>query len=85
MNLLELLKDQVTDGLVSQASSFLGESGSGVSKAIEIIFPSLLVQLINRSQDTDGAQKVFDMAHGMDTDSLDNIFQNSLYTVSFSV
>ena len=73
MNLINLLKDQVSGTLISQASGFLGESESGISKAIDGIFPSLLGKLIDTSEETDGAQKIFDMASGMDSSMLDNI------------
>lgn len=39
MNLLDLIKDQVTGSLTSQASQFLGESETGISNALEGIFP----------------------------------------------
>jgi len=73
MNLLNLLKDQVSGSLISQAAGFLGEDTSNVSKALDGIFPSLMGKLIDTSSDTDGAQKIFDMASGMDTNLLDNI------------
>lgn len=73
MNLLNLLKDQVSGSLISQAAGFLGEDESNVSKAIDGIFPSLMGKLIDTSSDTDGVQKIFDMASGMDSNMLDNI------------
>ena len=73
MNLLDIMKDQVTGSLVSQASQFLGESEDGIGKAVKGIFPLLLGKVISTSQETDGAQKLFDMASGMDNSLLDNI------------
>lgn len=73
MNLLDILKDQVSGSLVSQASKFLGESESGIGKAMDGIFPSLLGKVINSSEETGGAQKLLDMASGMDDGILDNI------------
>ena len=38
MNLLDIVKDQVSGSLVSQASKFLGASEDGVGKAMDGIF-----------------------------------------------
>ena len=73
MNLLDMLKDQVSGSLVKQASSFLGADESGVSKAVDGIFPALLGKMISGSEEPDGAQKIFDMASNMDSGFLDNI------------
>jgi outer membrane protein OmpA-like peptidoglycan-associated protein len=73
MNLLDILKDQVSGSLVSQASSFLGADESNISKAVDGIFPALLGKMISGSEETGGAQKIFDMASNMDGGMLDNI------------
>jgi len=73
MNLLDILKDQVSGSLVSQASSFLGAEESGISKAIDGIFPALLGKMISGSEEEGGAQKIFDMASNMDSSLLGNI------------
>ncbi|MBT8233942.1 MAG: OmpA family protein [Saprospiraceae bacterium] len=73
MNLLDILKDQVGGSLVSQASKFLGADESGISKAVDGIFPALLGQMINKTEEADGTQKIFDMASNMDKGILDNI------------
>ena len=73
MNLMDMIKDQVSGSLIQSATSFLGESESGVSKALEGIFPTLLGKLIGSSEQTDGMQKIFDMATGMDQGFLGNI------------
>ena len=73
MNLLDMVKNQVSGSLVSNASKFLGESESGVSKAIDGIFPALLGKMIDTADDSNGLSKLFDMAKGADTGILDNI------------
>ena len=73
MNLLDMVKDQVSGSLVSNASKFLGESESGVSKALDGIFPALLGKMADTADDSNGLSKLFDMAKGADTGILDNI------------
>jgi outer membrane protein OmpA-like peptidoglycan-associated protein len=73
MNLINLLKDQLSGSLATQASGFLGESESNVKKALDGIFPLLLGSMINKSEENDGPQKIFDMASGMDGSILNNI------------
>jgi len=73
MNLIDMIKDQVTGSLTSNASKFLGESESGVSKALDGIFPALLGKMISRSDDQGNLNKIFDMAKGADTGMMDNI------------
>lgn len=73
MNLLNMLKDQVSGSLVGQASKFLGESDSGVTKALDGIFPSLLNSTIESAKDEKGAGKLLDMLKGMDTGGMDDI------------
>ncbi len=73
MNLVNLLKDQVTSGLAGQAAKFLGESESGVTKALDGIFPSLLGQVIGMSESKSGLDDIFKMAKNADPSILDNI------------
>ena len=73
MNLLDMVKDQVTGSLGSQAAKFLGESESGVGKALDGIFPVLLGKMADTAEDSNGLGKLFDMAKGQDAGILDNI------------
>ena len=73
MDLLGMLKDQVAGTLGTQASKFLGESESGVTKALDGIFPSLLGSTIESAKNEAGASKLLDMLKGMDTNGLDDI------------
>jgi len=73
MNLLDMVKDQVTGSLVSNASKFLGESESGVGKALDGIFPALLGKMADTADDSNSLTKLFDMASGADAGILDDI------------
>ncbi len=73
MNLLDMVKDQVAGSLVSSASKFLGESESGVGKALDGIFPALLGKMADTADDSNGLTKLFDMAKGADDSILDDI------------
>ena len=73
MNLLDMVKDQVSGSLVSNASKFLGESESGVQKALDGIFPTLLGKMADTADDSNGLTKLFDMAKGQDDGILDDI------------
>jgi len=73
MNLLDMLKDQVSGPLAGQASKFLGESESSISKALDGIFPSVLDSTVKSANTEDGASKLLDMVKGMDTKGMDDI------------
>ena len=74
INLLDMLKDQVTGSLAKGAAGFLGESESGISKALgEGIFPTLLGSLINKGGTEDGATGLLNVLKDHDGGVLDNI------------
>ncbi|MCZ2338491.1 MAG: DUF937 domain-containing protein [Chitinophagales bacterium] len=73
INLLDLVKDQVTGQLAKQASSFLGESESSVTSALGGIFPTLLGSVIDKSSSASGAKGLMDMIGTLDLDSLGDI------------
>ena len=73
MDLLGMLKDQVSGTLAGQASKFLGESEGSVGKALDGIFPALLNSTMGAAKDEAGAGKVLDLLKGMDTGGMDNI------------
>lgn len=72
-NLLDMLKDQVTGQLANQASSFLGESESSVTKALGGIFPALLGSTIEKVQEPSGADGLMGLIKGVDSGMLGNI------------
>jgi outer membrane protein OmpA-like peptidoglycan-associated protein len=62
-NILDAVKGHLTPDLISKAGSFLGESESGIGKAISGILPSMLGGVISKaSSGTTGADDVFNMA-----------------------
>ncbi|MEZ4910107.1 MAG: OmpA family protein [Saprospiraceae bacterium] len=73
INLLDLVKDQVTGALTKQASSFLGESESSVGSALGAIMPTLLGSVVQKSNNAAGAQGIMDMIGKLDLGSLSNI------------
>lgn len=72
-NLLDMVKDQVTGQLVKQATGMLGESESGITKALGGVFPSILGSMIGKSSEQGGAAKVFDLVKSVDPGILGNI------------
>ncbi len=73
INLLDLVKDQVTGQLAKQASSFLGESESSVTSALGGIMPALLGTAIQKSSTGSGAQGLMDIIGKLDLGSLGDI------------
>ncbi len=73
LNLLDLVKDQVTGALAKQASGFLGESESGVAKALGGIMPALLGGAIEKASKPEGASGLMDLISGLDGNSLGDI------------
>ncbi len=73
INLLDLVKDQVSGALAKQASSFLGESESTVTSALGSLMPTILGSLVQKSSTPSGAQSVMNLIEGLDMNSLGNI------------
>lgn len=62
-NLLETVKNYFTSEFTNQASSSLGESNSGISKALSAIIPTGLAGILSKATSgSDGANSVFNMA-----------------------
>jgi OmpA-OmpF porin, OOP family len=73
-NLLDVIKNQFNSGLISKASSLLGENENGVSKAISGIVPSVLSGLISKgTSGSNGAEEVLNTAK---TTSNGGLFNN---------
>lgn len=63
INIVDLVKNYVSQDLVSKASSFLGESEGGVSKAVSGLVPSLLGGFLSKTERSEAdAQEVLDAA-----------------------
>lgn len=79
-NLIDAAKGLFTSELVSKASSFLGESETGVSKAISGIVPTVLSGLVNKASSHEGAGSVSTMVEEQQNagvlDVLGNFFGN---------
>ena len=73
INLLDMLKDQVTGSLAKQASGFLGESESNVTSALGGIFPAILGSVIDKSSKPAEASGLMDMIGGLDMNMLGDI------------
>ena len=60
-NLIDAAKGLFTNELVNKAGAYLGESESGVTKAISGILPTVLSSLVNKTATHEGAGTVADM------------------------
>lgn len=70
---MDLLKDQVAGTLAKQASGFLGESESGVSKALGGLLPAIMGGAVEKVQEPSGAQGILDMIGGLDLGKMSDI------------
>ncbi len=61
-NLVDAAKGLISDDLVNKASTFLGESETGVSKALGGIFPTILGGLLDKTSASMGAEMVAQLA-----------------------
>ncbi|MEM9545957.1 MAG: OmpA family protein [Bacteroidota bacterium] len=73
INLLDMLKDQVTGSLAKQASSFLQESEENVASGLGSAFPALLGSVINKVSEPSGANGLMDIIGNLDMDRLGDI------------
>ncbi|MFT6336446.1 MAG: outer membrane protein OmpA-like peptidoglycan-associated protein [Halioglobus sp.] len=73
INLLDMLKDQVTGSLAKQASGFLGESEDNVSSALGGIFPVILGAAVDKASKPSEASEIMDMIGGLDMGMLGDI------------
>lgn len=73
LNLLDLVKDQVSGQLLKGATGFLGESESAVGSALDGIFPSLLGSMVEKGSSESGASALMNIIKDNDDSILDNI------------
>ena len=75
INLLDMLKGQIGDAVISQAGSFLGADNSGVKSAMGAALPSILGSLISSGSTTSGSKGLIDMITkgGHDGSVFDNL------------
>lgn len=60
-NILESLKGYITPEVISAASGALGESESGIAKAMSSAFPTLLSGLVNKSGDANTMNSIMNL------------------------
>ncbi|CDF79665.1 OmpA/MotB family protein [Formosa agariphila KMM 3901] len=68
-NLLKSLSNYVTPELISQASSALGESETGISSAMSSAIPTLLSGLLTNANDTNVIDGIIGLANSKDFDA----------------
>jgi OmpA-OmpF porin, OOP family len=74
-NLLDSLKGYITPEIISQASSMLGESEGGISKAVSAVIPTLLGGLVNKTSDSGAMGSIMELVTKTGANS-DGIFSN---------
>jgi len=63
INIVDLVKNYISQDLISKASSFLGENEGGVSKALSGLIPSVLGGIISKGTASESnAQQLLDAA-----------------------
>ena len=75
INLLDMLKDQIGDSVISQAGKFLGADESGVKSAMGAALPSILGSMISQGSTPSGSKGLMDMLTkgGHDGSVFDNL------------
>jgi len=82
VNLLDLVKGNLTDAVIGQASSFMGESKGATQSGFNAALPTLLQSMISKTSSRSEAQNLFDlvtkpeMGGGL-LDNLGGLFSNS--------
>ena len=61
INLLNLVKDQLGDNLIGQASKLIGENQSATKSAIGAILPTILGSIVSKGSSTNGASQILNM------------------------
>jgi outer membrane protein OmpA-like peptidoglycan-associated protein len=61
INLLGLLKDQLSGDMVSKIAGAIGESSSTTQSALGSVLPSILAGAVQKASDTNGATALFNM------------------------
>ncbi len=72
-NLIDLIKDQLSDQVMKHVSSMLGGDSNQVSSAIGSAIPGLLEGLMNSSSDSTTANAMVDAINKQDDGILDNL------------
>jgi len=73
INLLDLVKDQMSSGVINHLSGLVGESTEKTGSALDSIFPTLLGGLVKKSEGSGGASAIFNALKDHDGGMLDDI------------
>jgi OmpA-OmpF porin, OOP family len=75
INLLDMMKSQLSGAVMEKASSFLGENPTAASKALSLVLPSVLGSFANKATSTTGATELMNMlgSGGHDGSVLNNL------------
>jgi OmpA-OmpF porin, OOP family len=65
-NILDLVKGQLSDTILSKVAGFLGEDHAAASKAMGFILPSVLGGMANKASNADGATELFGLMNNQD-------------------
>ena len=68
MNLIDLVKGQLTPELMNAASGFLGESSQATTKGFDAAIPSILGGILNNSKNTGVMSQIWDLINSKDND-----------------
>lgn len=68
MNLVDLIKSNVTPELLAKAAGFMGESSESTSKGIGAAIPSILGGILNSSNNSNTMGKIWDLINHKDND-----------------
>ena len=61
LNLIDLVKDQMTDALVGKVSSLIGENKTSTNSALTSFIPALLGGIVNKGSDMQGASSLLSL------------------------
>lgn len=85
LNIIDLIKGQLGPALVSQSAAQLGESESGISKAISALLPSVVGGLANNADNPTVLNSIKDLAStGLLSNLLGGSADNSIITTLLS-
>ena len=73
INLLDLVREQVTGVLTKEAATYLGESEADISKALGGMMPAFLASTIEKASTSNGAAAVMDSIDKLNLEHLNNI------------
>lgn len=85
INLLDIVKSQISNSVINKAAGFLGENGAATQKAMDILLPSVLGSMANQATTLSGADNLLGIINqsGYDVsifNSLSTLLDNSSET-----